>query len=150
MKKNRQEKIIELVENNDIETQQQLTDMLIADGYRVTQATISRDIRSLRLTKVTSRDGRQVYRASRDENPFLQERYIQVLRNGFVSMDAAGNLLVLKTVTGMAMAVAAALDDLKLPEIVGCVAGDDTIMAACKTEEDVKTVIKKIGEAVRE
>ena len=150
MKKNRQEKIIELVESNDIETQQQLTDMLIADGYRVTQATISRDIRSLRLTKVTSRDGRQVYRASRDENPFLQERYIQVLKNGFVSMDAAGNLLVLKTVTGMAMAVAAALDDLKLPEIVGCVAGDDTIMAACKTEEDVKTVIKKIGEAVRE
>ena len=150
MKKNRQEKIIELVENNDIETQQQLTDMLIASGYRVTQATISRDIRSLRLTKVTSRDGRQVYRASRDENPFLQERYIQVLRNGFVSMDAAGNLLVLKTVTGMAMAVAAALDDLKLPEIVGCVAGDDTIMAACKTEEDVKTVMKKIGEAVRE
>ena len=150
MKKNRQEKIIELVENNDIETQQQLTDMLIASGYRVTQATISRDIRSLRLTKVTSRDGRQVYRASRDENPFLQERYIQVLRNGFVSMDAAGNLLVLKTVTGMAMAVAAALDDLKLQEIVGCVAGDDTIMAACKTEEDVKIVMEKIGEAVRE
>lgn len=150
MKKNRQEKIIELVENNDIETQQQLTDMLIASGYRVTQATISRDIRSLRLTKVTSRDGRQVYRASRDENPFLQERYIQVLRNGFVTMDAAGNLLVLKTVTGMAMAVAAALDDLKLPEIVGCVAGDDTIMAACKTEEDVKIVMEKIGEAVRE
>ena len=149
MKKNRQEKIIELVENNDIETQQQLTDMLIASGYRVTQATISRDIRSLRLTKVTSRDGRQVYRASRDENPFLQERYIQVLRNGFVTMDAAGNLLVLKTVTGMAMAVAAALDDLKLPEIVGCVAGDDTIMAACKTEEDVKIVMEKIGEAVR-
>ena len=149
MKKNRQEKIIELVENNDIETQQQLTDMLIASGYRVTQATISRDIRSLRLTKVTSRDGRQVYRASRDENPFLQERYIQVLKNGFVSMDAAGNLLVLKTVTGMAMAVAAALDDLKLPEIVGCVAGDDTIMAACKTEQDVKTVMEKIGEAVR-
>ena len=150
MKKNRQEKIIELVENNDIETQQQLTDMLIASGYRVTQATISRDIRSLRLTKVTSRDGRQVYRASRDENPFLQERYIQVLKNGFVSMDAAGNMLVLKTVTGMAMAVAAALDDLKLPEIVGCVAGDDTIMAACKTEEDVKIVMEKIGEAVRE
>ena len=149
MKKNRQEKIIELVENNDIETQQQLTDMLIASGYRVTQATISRDIRSLRLTKVTSRDGRQVYRASRDENPFLQERYIQVLKNGFVSMDAAGNMLVLKTVTGMAMAVAAALDDLKLPEIVGCVAGDDTIMAACKTEQDVKTVMEKIGEAVR-
>ena len=149
MKKNRQEKIIELVENNDIETQQQLTDMLIASGYRVTQATISRDIRSLRLTKVTSRDGRQVYRASRDENPFLQERYIQVLENGFVSMDAAGNMLVLKTVTGMAMAVAAALDDLKLPEIVGCVAGDDTIMAACKTEQDVKTVMEKIGEAVR-
>ena len=149
MKKNRQEKIIELVENNDIETQQQLTDMLIASGYRVTQATISRDIRSLRLTKVTSRDGRQVYRASRDENPFLQERYIQVLKNGFVSMDAAGNLLVLKTVTGMAMAVAAALDDLKLPEIVGCVAGDDTIMAACKTEEHVRVVMEEIGEAIR-
>ena len=146
MKKNRQSKIIELIENNEVETQEQLADLLKKDGYDVTQATVSRDIRELRLTKVQTGDGRQKYRVMDHNDEELQDKYIKVLQSGFVSMDKAGNMLVLRTVSGMAMAVAAALDALHLSQIIGCIAGDDTIFAAIRTEEDVQEVIDRIRE----
>lgn len=146
MKKNRHSKIIELIENNEVETQEQLADLLKKDGYDVTQATVSRDIRELRLTKVQTGDGRQKYRVMDHDDEELQDKYIKVLQSGFVSMDKAGNILVLRTVSGMAMAVAAALDALHLSQIIGCIAGDDTIFAAIKTEEDVQEVMDRIRE----
>ncbi|MBQ1458444.1 arginine repressor [Butyrivibrio fibrisolvens] len=146
MKKNRHSKIIELIENNEVETQEQLADLLKKDGYDVTQATVSRDIRELRLTKVQTGDGRQKYRVMDHNDEELQDKYIKVLQSGFVSMDKAGNMLVLRTVSGMAMAVAAALDALHLSQIIGCIAGDDTIFAAIRTEEDVQEVIDRIRE----
>ena len=144
MKKNRHSKIIELIENNEVETQEQLADLLKKDGYDVTQATVSRDIRELRLTKVQTGDGRQKYRIMDHNDEELQDKYIKVLQSGFVSMDKAGNMLVLRTVSGMAMAVAAALDALHLSQIIGCIAGDDTIFAAIRTEEDVQEVMVRI------
>lgn len=146
MKKNRHGKIIELIENNEVETQEQLADLLKKDGYDVTQATVSRDIRELRLTKVQTGDGRQKYRVMDHNDEELQDKYIKVLQSGFVSMDKAGNMLVLRTVSGMAMAVAAALDALHLSQIIGCIAGDDTIFAAIRTEEDVQEVMDRIRE----
>lgn len=146
MKKNRHSKIIELIENNEVETQEQLADLLKKDGYDVTQATVSRDIRELRLTKVQTGDGRQKYRVMDHNDEELQDKYIKVLQSGFVSMDKAGNMLVLRTVSGMAMAVAAALDALRLSQIIGCIAGDDTIFAAIRTEEDVQEVMDRIRE----
>ena len=146
MKKSRHSKIIELIENNEVETQEQLADLLKKDGYDVTQATVSRDIRELRLTKVQTGDGRQKYRVMDHNDEELQDKYIKVLQSGFVSMDKAGNMLVLRTVSGMAMAVAAALDALHLSQIIGCIAGDDTIFAAIRTEEDVQEVIDRIRE----
>lgn len=146
MKKNRHSKIIELIENNEVETQEQLADLLKKDGYDVTQATVSRDIRELRLTKVQTGDGRQKYRVMDHNDEELQDKYIKVLQSGFVSMDKAGNMLVLRTVSGMAMAVAAALDALHLSQIIGCIAGDDTIFAAIRTEEDVQEVVDRIRE----
>ena len=146
MKKNRHCKIIELIENNEVETQEQLADLLKKDGYDVTQATVSRDIRELRLTKVQTGDGRQKYRVMDHNDEELQDKYIKVLQSGFVSMDKAGNMLVLRTVSGMAMAVAAALDALHLSQIIGCIAGDDTIFAAIRTEEDVQEVMDRIRE----
>ncbi|WP_022757520.1 arginine repressor [Butyrivibrio fibrisolvens] len=146
MKKNRHSKIIELIENNEVETQEQLADLLKNDGYDVTQATVSRDIRELRLTKVQTGDGRQKYRVMDHNDEELQDKYIKVLQSGFVSMDKAGNMLVLRTVSGMAMAVAAALDALHLSQIIGCIAGDDTIFAAIRTEEDVQEVMDRIRE----
>ena len=128
MKKDRHQKIKELVEQYEIETQEELADKLKEAGYVVTQATVSRDIRELKLSKIPMGAGRQKYAVLSNNDHYLGDKYIRVLRDGFVSMDMAQNILVIKTVSGMAMAVAAALDAMKLKEIVGSIAGDDTIM----------------------
>ncbi len=148
VKKNRHEKIIELIESYEIETQEELADRLRTEGYQVTQATVSRDIRELKLSKIAGADGRQKYAVFDREDEQLGDKYIRVLKDGYVSMDMAQNILVMKTVSGMAMAVAASVDAMKLPEIVGCIAGDDTIMIAVRTVEDTILVMDKIKKMI--
>lgn len=148
MKGNRHQKIIELVDNYEIETQEELADRLRAEGFQVTQATVSRDIRALKLSKVSSGSGKQKYVAIKQEDTHLSAKYTRVLKDGFVSMDKAQNILVIKTVAGMAMAVAAAVDAMDMEEIVGSIAGDDTIMAAIRTAEDVDIVMDKIAQVL--
>ncbi|GFI02183.1 MAG: arginine repressor [Lachnospiraceae bacterium] len=150
MKKSRHQKIKELVEQFEIETQEELADRLRGAGYAVTQATVSRDIRELKLSKIAMGDGRQKYTILIHSDHYLSDKYIRVLKDGFVSMDMAQNILVIKTVSGMAMAVAAAIDAMKLKEIVGSIAGDDTIMMAVRTVEDTQEVIKKIRNVLDE
>lgn len=150
MKKSRHQKIKELVEEFEIETQEELADRLKEAGYTVTQATISRDIRELKLSKIPLGDSRQKYATLIQNDHYLGDKYIRVLKNGFVSMDQAQNILVVRTVSGMAMAVAAAIDAMKLKEIVGSIAGDDTIMVAVRTVEDTQTVMDKIHSALEE
>ena len=133
MKTKRQTKMLELIKKHNIETQEELSDYLQKEGYQVTQATVSRDIRELKLTKVAMSNGRQKYAALTEANEDLSEKYTRVFRDAFVSMDMAQNILVIKTVSGMAMAVAAAIDAMHLHEIVGCIAGDDTIMCAVRS-----------------
>lgn len=144
MKVGRQTKIIELINMFDIETQEELADRLNAAGYNVTQATISRDIRELKLTKVSVDGNRQKYIILQNQESGLYEKYVRVLTDGFTSMDRAQNILVIKTVGGMAMAVAAALDNLNITGIVGCIAGDDTVMCAIRQNDEVETVMDKI------
>ena len=144
MKKLRQEKIIELIDRNEVETQEQLAELLRSAGYEVTQATVSRDIRALQLTKVTSRNGSQRYSLPKEVGSRVKEKFIRVLQNSFISMDNAGNILVIKTFSGMAMAAAAAIDELYLKGVVGSIAGDDTIMVAVKTEEQVHSIMEEI------
>ncbi len=144
MKKGRHGKIAELIEKYDIETQDELAERLRDAGFQVTQATVSRDIRELKLSKIPTGSGKQKYVVFKQDDRHLGEKYIRVLRDGFVSMDMAQNILVIKTVSGMAMAVAAAVDAMKMREIVGSIAGDDTIMMAVRTVEDTKTVMEKI------
>ena len=149
MKSGRQSKIIELIEKNEVETQEELASLLNAAGFKVTQATISRDIRELKLTKVTGENGGQKYALIKNHaGSHVTDKYIRVLCDGLVSMDMAQNILVIKTVSGMAMAVAAALDSLHLEGIVGCIAGDDTIMCAIKTVEDTEHVIAKLRKLI--
>lgn len=148
MKLGRQSKILELVTKQDIETQEELADLLVSAGYNVTQATISRDIRELKLTKITTDTGRQKYFVMGSGEKNVSEKYIRVLCDGFVSMDMAQNILVVKTVSGMAMAVAAAIDHLKLEGLVGCIAGDDTIMCAIKSVEDTEHIMEKINRLI--
>ena len=144
MKVNRHAKIVELINKYQIETQDELAEYLNEAGFKVTQATVSRDILALKLTKVPAENGRQKYAVLQSAQNGMTEKYVRILRDGFSSMDMAQNILVLKTVSGMAMAVAAALDAMNWNEIVGCIAGDDTIMCAVRTVDDTILLMEKI------
>lgn len=150
MKKNRHQKIVELIEKQDIETQEELANCLIEEGFQVTQATVSRDIRELGLSKIGASGGRQKYALLTAKEAEISNRHVRVLKEGFESMDMAQNILVIKTVSGMAMAVAAALDALKWQEIVGCIAGDDTIMCAVRSVEETKAVMEKLRKIIKD
>lgn len=149
MKKNRHGKLIEIIQKYDVETQEELAARLREAGFAVTQATVSRDIRELKLTKVPTTGGKQKYVILKQDDGHMEDKYIRVLRDGFVSMDMAQNILVMKTVSGMAMAVAAALDAMKFPEIVGCIAGDDTIFLAVRTVEETQELTEKLYSLIK-
>lgn len=147
MKRTRQNKILELINQYEIETQEDLAGYLQQAGFFVTQATISRDIKEMALTKVTGRNGRPKYAVMGYDtgvNTGFSGRHARVLQDGMISMAQADNILVIKTVSGMAMAVAVAVDALGLDEIVGSIAGDDTIMCAIKSVDLVPGVMKKL------
>lgn len=144
MKLERHSKIIELIHQYEIETQDELAARLKEAGYKVTQATVSRDIRELNLTKVSGKNGRSHYEVLHSSRQNLSEKYSRVLRDAFISMDMAQNILVIKTVPGMAMGVAAALDELQWKEVVGSIAGDDTIMCAVKSADQTLLVMERL------
>jgi len=144
MKIERQSKIIELISQNVIETQEELARRLVASGMDVTQATISRDIRDLKLTKAMDSDGRHKYIVMPTKHTNLNDKYIRIFRNGYNSLDRAQNMIVLKTLTGMAMAVAAAMDAMDFDEIVGSIAGDDTIFCAVRSEADAINLMERL------
>lgn len=144
MKANRHAKILEIIRKYEVDTQEELCSRLNEAGYKVTQATVSRDIRELKLTKVSISGGRQKYTSLTDNSSELEEKYIRVFKDGVVSMDLAQNILVIKTVSGMAMAVAAALDAMDCHEIVGSIAGDDTIMCAVRTVDDAVELMSRL------
>ncbi len=143
MKAGRQAKILELIQKYEIGTQDELSDP-------VTQATVSRDIRELKLTKVAVLDGGQKYAVLSESGREMTEKFTRVFQDGFVSMDMAQNILVIKTVSGMAMAVAAALDAMNCHEIVGSIAGDDTIMCAVRTVEETAALMRRLRRIVGE
>ena len=149
MKTKRQRKIIELITNYDIETQEELAAKLVENGFNVTQATISRDIRELNLTKIATKGGKQKYAVQSSSDIVSNSKYMRVLNDGIITMDTAGNILVVKTVSGMAMAVAAALDAMQIKEILGCMAGDDTIMCVVKHAEETDRVKEHIESFIR-
>ena len=139
MKSSRHMAILKIIKENDVETQYDLARLLQENGYNVTQATVSRDIKLLNLIKV-SENGRQKYVVYANEENGNNGKYNTILKEGFVSMDMAQNILVIKTVSGMAMAVAAALDAMNFHELVGTIAGDDTIMCVIRTIEDTRLI----------
>ena len=131
-----------------METQEELQAMLKAEGYSVTQATVSRDIRELNLTKLTTGSGRQKYVPFYERATLSKDKYVRVLKEGFVSMNLAMNIVVLQTVSGMASAVCAAIDAMDMDEVVGSIAGDDTIMCATKSVEDAHALQEKLQELI--
>ena len=141
MKSDRQQTILELIEQQPVETQEQLALLLNEKGFSVTQATVSRDINRLGLTKV-SVQGVSRYALVKQSGGL--ERYVNVLREGFQSADTAGNIMVVKTVSGMAMAVAAAIDAMDFEQVVGSIAGDDTIMIAIRSEDAALSLMDRL------
>ena len=148
MKTRRQAKILELIQQNNVETQEELSAYLEREGYQVTQATVSRDIRELKLTKIATDNGRQKYAVIADADIGMLEKYARVLREGYVSMDIAQNILVIKSVSGMASAVCAAIDAMKMNEVVGSIAGDDTLICIIRTNDDAVMTMKKLRKLV--
>ncbi len=145
MKNARHQQILKLISKRDIETQEELASLLNESGFAVTQATVSRDIRQLQLHKINNGSGKQKYVASPDVNIDFKEKYNRALKDAFVSVDFSSNIMVIRTIAGMAMPAAAALDAFDWPEILGCIAGDDTIMCVLRSQDDQGSVYDRIN-----
>lgn len=143
MKAARHAMILELVEQYDIETQDELAELLRQHNYHVTQATVSRDIKELRLIKALSDSGTYKYATVDKAETGLQERFIRIFSQSVVSINAAGNLIVIKTISGSASAAAEAVDSMKWKEIIGSIAGDNTIFIAVKDAKMVQDIIRR-------
>ena len=144
MKIARHAKILELIENYDSETQEELAQKLCDEGYIVTQATVSRDIREMKLTKIATEKGRQKYAVISGNDTEITERLTRVFREAVVKMDYAQNMIVVKTLEGMGMAVAVALDNMQNSEILGTIAGDDTVFCVVRTHNQAAAIIEKL------
>ncbi|NDO46103.1 arginine repressor [Clostridium sp. MD294] len=144
MKVARHTKILELIDSYDIETQDELAKRLQEAGFTVTQATVSRDIREMRLTKIATAKGKQKYSVSSGTNSEIAERSVRVFKEAVIKMDYAQNTLVIKTLAGMGNAVGAALDSMQENDIVGTLAGDDTVFCLFKTQQQATTIMEKL------
>lgn len=138
MKKRRQEEVLSIIAANEVETQEELAEFLRAAGYPVTQATVSRDIRELRLTKITTGGGRQKYAPLSAAKNAGGTFNASALNTSAFSAECAGNLLVIKTRTGMGMAVATEIDEMNLPEILGTIGSDDVVFCAVRNPEQAE------------
>lgn len=149
MKYNRQAKILEIIESEVIETQEEIAERLKAMGMDVTQATISRDIKELRLIKVMSSDGRYRYAPFSKTENVVYNRLMTIFAESYVSSDYANNIVVVKTLPGMAQASASAIDSLNWPEVVGSIAGDDTVMIICRAEKFAEELVNKFDKMAK-
>lgn len=144
MKGQRHIKIREIISQNDIETQDELVEALRKSGYQVTQATVSRDIKELLLIKIPTEDGKYKYSLPTDQRYNPGQKLKRALVDNFLSIDYTTNLVVMKFLPGTANSVAALLDNIEWPEIMGTISGDDTILVICRTEENSKSFINQI------
>ena len=142
MKQGRQSVILELIENYDIETQDELSSRLREKGYEVTQATISRDIKELKLIKVQSETGAYKYAASGRETMGKLDIFKRVFRDTVLSVETAASMVVVRTMTGSANAAAEAIDEMDIPEVAGTLAGDNTIFVAIREEGMQKRIVE--------
>jgi len=149
MKYSRHAKILELIEKYHIETQEELAEKLREHGMDVTQATVSRDIKELRLIKVMADGGRYKYASISQNDGNISNKLLTIFTESFVSCDYANNIVVVKTLPGMAQASASAVDALKWAEIIGTIAGDDTILIICRAEKIAEELVDKLNKMTR-
>ncbi|MDW7667608.1 MAG: arginine repressor [Bacillota bacterium] len=139
----RQTKILELINEKEIETQEELAEELKKAGIKVTQATISRDIKELRLIKVTSKTGKYKYGTIQESQNSISDRLVRIFKNSIITIETSGNLVIIKTIPGAAQICGSAIDSLQFSSIVGSIAGDDTVFIAVKDGEEEVEELKE-------
>ncbi len=149
MKYTRHKKILGIIKNKEIETQEELSNELKKQGLNVTQATVSRDIKELRLIKILTKNGKYKYATLNGQDNILSDRLVKIFKNSIISIDYAGNILVMKTLTGSAQAAAATIDVVGLEEVVGTIAGDDTIFLAIRDIDKMEGIIEHFRNLMR-
>lgn len=149
MKYSRHAKILELIDKYNIETQEELAEKLKEVGMDVTQATVSRDIKELKLIKVMTEDERYRYAPVFQIEGTITNRLLTIFTESFVSCDYANNIVIVKTLPGMAEASASAMDSLKWTDIIGTIAGDDTIMIVCRAEKIAEELVNKLNRMIK-
>lgn len=149
MKYSRHAKILEIIEEHEVETQEELAEYLKQNGFNVTQATVSRDIKELRLIKVLTKNGRYKYAAIKQQDNVISDRLIKIFRDSVLGVDYSGNIVVLKTLSGAANAAAEAIDVMDLKGITGTIAGDNTIFILVSEDTDVNDIIDEFNKLIR-
>lgn len=149
MKSARHNLILEIIETKDIETQEELAEALKERGVKVTQATVSRDIKELRLLKVLSEHGGYKYATVERAEKGLSERFIRILTESVVSMETVGNMMVIKTISASAAAAGEAIDSMKWNEVLGTIAGDNTLLVIGRSTEAIETVLGRFNVLVK-
>ena len=150
MKGKRQNKIIEIISKNDVETQDDLVRLLNKAGFRVTQATISRDIKELHLIKSQTESGAYKYSVNESKEKSDMNVLLRIFKDTVVSIEAAGNIVVIKTLTGSANAAAEVVDGLNIPEIVGSIAGDNTIFIAVRDRDFALGIVSRFRQMLNQ
>ena len=145
MKSTRHNLILEIIENKDIETQEELAEELKNHGVRVTQATVSRDIKELRLLKVLAENGGYKYATVERAEKGMNDRFVRILAESIVSIECVGNLMVIKTLPASAAAAGEAIDSMKWSEVLGTIAGDNTLLIIGRSEEAIATLRERLG-----
>ena len=150
MRYSRQNRIIEIIKENDIDTQEKLASMLREDGYEVTQATISRDIKELQLVKTLSSNGKYKYIVNTSDELPVTDRFTKIFKQTAISVDCAKNIVIIKTLSGCANAAAEAIDTSSLPHVKGSIAGDNTIFLAVDEEENVPELVDYFNDLLKD
>lgn len=148
MKSKRHNKILEIINNSDIETQEELAEALKLSGYDVTQATVSRDIKLLKLVKMQDENGKYKYIAPTKEERDINDKLYSILKNAAVSVEQVDKFVVVKTLTGAASAAAEAIDSLYTSDVAGTIAGDNTIFVLVRTDEKALELIAKVRKMI--
>ena len=149
MKSVRHDLILDIIDKKDIETQEELAAELKARGVKVTQATVSRDIKELRLLKVLAENGGYKYATAERAEKGMSERFIRILAESVLTIESAVNLIVIKTISASAQAAAEAIDSLKWPELLGTIAGDNTILVIARSEDAVESVVSRFHALIK-
>lgn len=145
----RQNKILDIINTHEVETQDKLVSLLKKSGFKVTQATISRDIKELQLIKTLSSTGKYIYTVGKSMDQPISDRFVKIFKETIQTVAASGNIIIVKTLSGCASAAAEAIDSLNFPNVIGSIAGDNTLMLVINDPTNVPSLVNKFNEMIK-